>query len=183
MGRMLVVAATPAEAAHLPPATDVLVTGIGKTAAAAALSRHLAERADRDDLTVVNVGTAGALRPDVSGLFEPGVVLNHDISADAIRALGYEPRDRLALGTGDSAVVLASGDVFVADAGSRDRLAERAHLVDMEGYAVAYVAACFGIPVRLVKHISDRADDSALAWNEVVDHSARVLGDWVRDRS
>src|SRR3712207_8189119 len=43
-------------------------------------------------------------------------------------------------------------------------LAQRAHLVDMEGYAVAYAASELGVPVRLVKHVSDNADDSALAW-------------------
>ena len=46
----------------------------------------------------------------------------------------------------------------------RDRLAERADLVDMEGYAVAFACRRLGVPVRLVKHVSDRADDSALDW-------------------
>ena len=64
-------------------------------------------------MTVVNIGTAGALRPGLSGLFEPGTVLNHDISADLIRALGYDPQERLEVG--GSAVVLATGDVFVSD--------------------------------------------------------------------
>ena len=41
---------------------------------------------------------------------------------------------------GGSEIVLATGDVFVTDPAVRDRLAERAHLVDMEGYAVAYAA-------------------------------------------
>ena len=60
--------------------------------------------------------------------------------------------------------MLASGDVFVADPAVRDPLARRADLVDMEGYAVAYACRRFGVPVRLVKHVSDNADEVALDW-------------------
>ena len=49
----------------------------------------------------------------------------------------------------------------------------------MEGYAVAYVCQRLGVPVRLVKHVSDPADDSALDWPSRVDVSARALGAWV----
>ncbi|WP_141013270.1 nucleosidase [Nocardioides sambongensis] len=175
--RVLVVVATAAEAAHVPAGYDVLVTGMGKTAAACAVAGRLggcaASPNSLDGLTVVNLGTAGALHARHVGLFEPGVVLNHDLSADAIRALGDDPRERLVVG--ESPITLATGDVFVTDPVVRDRLAARADLVDMEGYAVAYVAAAFGVPLRILKHVSDTADESALAWNDVVDHSARAL--------
>ncbi len=84
---------------------------------------------------------------------------------------------------GGDGSVLASGDVFVIDPEMRRRLASRAELVDMEGYAVAYVCQRLGVPVRLVKHVSDQADDSALDWPSRVDASARVLGDWVAHHS
>jgi adenosylhomocysteine nucleosidase len=177
MPRLLIVAATRAEAAYVPAELPVVITGIGKTAAAVATARALAGLPSVTDLTVVNIGTAGALRDGVAGLHEPGVVLNHDLNADAIRALGYDPEERLVVET--SEVVLASGDVFVTDPAVRDRLARAAHLVDMEGYAVAYAARSFGVPVRLVKHVSDNADESALDWPAMVDASARVLGEWL----
>lgn len=175
----LLVAATEAEAAHLPSDADVLITGIGKTAAATALARRLSsyDGTRLRGLQVVNVGTAGALHAHLSGLFEVGTVLNHEINADAIRALGYDPREELVIGSGET--VLATGDVFVTDAVLRDALALRAQLVDMEGYAIAYVAAEFGVPVRMVKYVSDTADESAHSWNEIVDHCARQLGGWV----
>lgn len=176
MPRPLIVAATAAEAAHVPDGLDVLVTGIGKTATAVALTRHLASYDRLDDVVLVNLGTAGALHDHVEGLFEVGTVVNHDINGDAIRALGYDPRERLVVGEGDT--VLASGDVFVTDPVVRARLAGHAQLVDMEGYAVAYVAQAFGVPCRLVKHVSDNADDTALAWVTLVDRSARALGEW-----
>ena len=177
--RFLVVAATAAEAAHVPPDLPLVITGLGKTAAAVATTRALVAYDDLAGLTVLNVGTAGALRPGLTGIFEPGVVLNHDLSADVIRLLGYDPQERLVVG--GSEVVLATGDVFVSDRVVRDALAERAHLVDMEGYAVAYAARQAGVPVRLVKHVSDAADDGALDWASLVEASAVALGEWIRE--
>ena len=181
MRSFLVVAATVAEAAHVPPDLPLVVTGLGKTAAAAATARALASYDDLAGLTVLNVGTAGALRPGLSGIHEPGLVINHDLSADVIRALGYDPQERLVVGESD--VVLATGDVFVSDPAVRDALAERAHLVDMEGYAVAWAAQQAGVPVRLVKHVSDGADEGALDWASLVEASAVALGEWLREHA
>ena len=179
MTEYLVVAATESEAAYVPAGLPVLVTGLGKTAAATAVARALASYGDLSDLQLLNIGTAGALHDHHDGLFEPGVVLNHDINADAIRALGVDPHERLLCGSGDAGVVLATGDVFVTDPVVRARLAEQADLVDMEGYAVVFAAQQFGVPVRLVKHVSDNADESALDWLAQVDRSARILGEWL----
>lgn len=170
----LVVAATQAEAAHVPAGLDVLITGIGKTAAAVAVASRLSAG---DVSQVVNVGTAGALHDGLDGLHEVGRVLNHDLSADAIRLLGYDPVEWLDLST--SPVTLASGDVFVTDPAVRARLAAQAQLVDMEGYAIAWACQRLGVPLRMVKHVSDNADESALSWTEVVDRSARELGVWL----
>ena len=178
MTRLLVVAATRREAEFVPEALPLVITGIGKTPAAVATTRALAALPSPEDVYVINVGTAGALRDDVTGLHEPGVVLNHDINADAIRALGHDPRERLVVGEGES--VLATGDVFVTDPAVRGRLSASAHLVDMEGYAVAYAAAQFGARCHLVKHVSDNADETALDWPAQVRASAQVLGDWLR---
>ena len=179
MTRYLVVSATRAEAAHVPPGVPVIITGIGKTAAATVVTRALLE-SDREDLVVLNIGTAGALRPGREGLFLPGRVTNHDISADALRSLGYDPRDELVLAGGDD-TVLASGDTFVTDPLVRDRLAATADLVDMEGYAVTFACQALGVPVRLIKHVSDSADEGAMDWPELVDASAQVLGEFLKN--
>lgn len=175
--RYLVVSATRAEAEHVPAGVDLVVTGIGKTAAASATTEALLRR-DRDGLVVVNIGTVGALRDGVDGLCLPSTVINHDINGDAIRALGYDPADQLSVDGGD-ATVLASGDVFVTDPSVRARLAERAHIVDMEGYGVAYACQRLGVAVRLVKHVSDAADEGAHDWPTLIDASAVVLGEWL----
>ncbi len=174
--RVLVVAATKVEAAHVPAGLPLVLTGIGKVEAAAVTTAAIAEL--RPDL-VLNIGTAGALRPGMSGLFVPSQVVNHDYSAEAVRALGHEAIDEIELPDGDG-TVLATGDLFVTDPLVRDRLAERAHLVDMEGFAVARACQMAQVPCRLVKIVSDAADDSALDWPAVVDRCARELGDWIR---
>lgn len=178
--RPLVVAAVASETRYLPPGVEVVLTGVGKTAAAVTTTRALARMtpAQREDLVVVNLGSCGALKTGLGGIHEPGVVLNHDLSADAVRALGHDPRDRLIVGSGDPQLVLATGDLFVSDTATRDRLAQRADLVDMEGYAVVVSCQTFGVPVRLVKHVSDDADEGALEWATLVDRSARDLASW-----
>lgn len=174
---VLVVAATAEEARHVPEGLPVVITGMGKTAAAVRTARALTEFSDVDDLVVVNIGSAGALRDGLTGLFVVGEVLNHEITAEAVRALGHDPRERLYLGEHET--VLASGDVFVSDPEVRARLAVEAHLVDMEGYAVAWAAQEFGREAVLVKHVTDNADESAWDWSTAVEHSARELGEWL----
>jgi adenosylhomocysteine nucleosidase len=177
MSEYLVVCAVAGEARYVPAGVPLVVTGVGKTPAAVAVSRALAER-DTSDLVVLNVGTTGALRDGLSGLFLPSTVINHDVNAEAVRAIGLDPQDELHIEGGDG-TVLASGDVFVTDPLVRQRLAERAHLVDMEAYGVVYACREYGVPVRVVKHVSDSADEAALDWPALVDASAKVLGEWV----
>ncbi len=175
---VLVVSATKSEAAYVPQGYELLITGIGKVSAATAVASALA-RYEREDLPlVVNIGTAGALHAHHGGLYVPGVVINHDISSTAIRALGHDVADRLVLADGDDSV-LATGDAFIADAATRDALAQRADLVDMEGFAIAFAAQAAGATCRLVKYVSDHADDSALDWPAMIDASARELGRWL----
>lgn len=176
---ILVVSATAEEAAHVPGGLDVVVTGMGKVAAAVAVTHALAQYPPDRLPLVVNIGTAGALHTHHSGLYLPSVVLNHDISSEVLRSLGHPVRDVIELGDGDGSV-LATGDAFVSDAEVRDALAARADLVDMEGFAVAFACERIGARCRLVKHVSDHADDSAMDWPDRIDASARVLADWLR---
>ncbi|MFC0625139.1 nucleosidase [Kribbella deserti] len=174
----LVVAATRAEVKYLPGHLPVVITGIGKTAAAVITAQALSDR-DRRDLVVINLGSTGALRDGLDGVYLPSSVINHDMNADAIRALGYDPADVLPIEGGDG-TVLASGDTFVTDPVIRARLAERAHLVDMEAYGIAYACRQYDVPLRLVKHVSDNADESSVDWPALVDRSAHALADWAK---
>ncbi|WP_280668720.1 MULTISPECIES: nucleosidase [unclassified Kitasatospora] len=179
--RPLLVLAVVEEAAHLRTDLPVLLTGMGKVNATAALATVLAQGPRPS--AVVNLGTAGALRPGLEGrTHEIAAVLQHDLDTAVLRSLtGHSYGDPITLD--DSAgVILATGDLFVTDPAARDRLAELAHLVDMEGYALATVAQRAGLPVRLVKHVSDEAGEGAArAWRESVDDCAKLLATWVHD--
>ncbi|WBB68083.1 nucleosidase [Micromonospora sp. WMMD812] len=174
----LVVLAVEEEAAHLDGGLPVLLTGMGKVNAAAALAEVLA--VGPKPSLVLNLGTAGALRPGWAGIHEIGTVLQHDLDTELLRTLtGQTYGAPLTLGT--QTPVLATGDAFIADEDARARLARRADLVDMEGYAVAWAAARAGVPCRLVKRVSDEAGEGAdRAWRDAVDDCARDLADWVR---
>jgi adenosylhomocysteine nucleosidase len=176
--RPLLVVAVKAEAQFLPTAFPVLITGIGKINTTSGLLLALAGGVRPRGL--VNLGTAGGLRPGTAGLHEVSTVIQHDLDTDLLfRLTGQTYGAPLQLAHPDG-VTLASGDTFVEDGAQRDELAARAHLVDMEGYAVAAVAQRLGLPVRLVKQVSDDADEhSAKTWPETVADCARVLADWV----
>lgn len=177
---VLIVSATRAEARYVPSGARLLITGIGKMRATAALTRMLADPSAPPIRLIVNIGTAGALHDHHAGLFLPSVVVEHDISAAELRAMGYPLIDRWEIAGGDGSV-LASGDTFVADPVRRSSLAQHADLVDMEGCAIAYVAAAFDVECRLVKVVSDGADEQAMDWPSLVDGAARLLGDWLVD--
>ncbi len=172
----LVVVAVRQEAAYLDD-VDVVLIGIGKVAAAVAVAAAIAEhRPSR----VLNVGTAGALRDGLIGVHRVGRVVEHDLDHDALASLIGEPVPGDIVLDPDEPIVLATGDAFVQDGAVRDALAVRAHLVDMEGYAVARACVALGVPCELVKVVSDDASvGAARTWQEQADATARVIADVV----
>ena len=168
------------EADALDERLPVLVTGPGKVNAAAAVSAGLASTRPA---SVINIGTAGGLHDGLDGVHEIRTVFQHDFDSPALRALVNRDYGLpIELDTDGARLVLATGDRFVADPVLRDALAREAHLVDMEGYAVAWAARAAGVPVRLIKLVSDSADDGAArAWIDTVGEHARTLARWVDD--
>jgi adenosylhomocysteine nucleosidase len=175
--RPLLVVALEEEAAHLHVSDlPVLVTGVGKVNAAIAVSVTLAEASPS---RIVNVGTAGALRDGVTGTNVVGWVGQHDLDDEALFALsGLHFSEPVTLASDGPRLV--TGDAFISDDAVRARLAQHADLVDMEGYAVARAAIAAGVPVTLVKQVSDAAGSAAgRSWRDNVDACAEALGAWV----
>ncbi len=174
----LLVVALEEEAVHIHMhKLPILVTGVGKVNAAIAVSSILGKhRPSR----LVNVGTAGALREGVTGTHVISTVIQHDLNDAAIFDLvGIHFGEDISLDSGEG-IVLATGDRFISKPEVRERLAEQAHLVDMEGYAVARAARAAGIPVTLVKQVSDEAgEQAAKSWTETLDECSAALGAWV----
>jgi adenosylhomocysteine nucleosidase len=182
----LLVVALAEEAAGLDDTFPVLITGVGKLRAATAVTGLLLQAGVPS--VVINIGTAGALHPGMTGIHEVASVLQHDFDDGVFYdLLGQHFGAPLLLGPdidSDGALprpVLATGDRFIAGGRARTALAKHADLVDMEGYAV--VAACRGlrVPVRVVKLVSDDADeDAAATWIDSLADHARTLAAWVQ---
>lgn len=179
LNQPLLVVALEEEAVHLHVSElPVLVTGVGKICAASALAAVLArQRPSR----IVNLGTAGALEEGLVGTQVVRRVFQHDFDDESVFGLTGEHFGE-PIDLGGDGPVLATGDLFVSGGPRRDDLRRRgAQLVDMEGYAVARVARDFGLPVTLVKQVSDSAGEAAArSWQESLDACAEHLGAWAR---
>ncbi len=177
--RRLLVAALSSEIDALDgdlPGYDVLVTGPGKLNATFALTRALdAQRYDE----IIVLGTAGAIgEAEPFELFEVRIALQHDVT-DLEGVVGQHVSLPPTVETGSGTATIATGDSFVDDAGAVAAIATLgATLVDMEAYAYIWVAQHFGVPIRVFKVVSDRAQDGAtLEWDETVAACSAKLRD------
>jgi len=179
----LLVVALANEAEFFATDLPVLVTGVGKVNSGQSVLAALGGlEPDRRPSGLINIGTAGALRPGLQGTHVIGSVIQHDLDSKAIESLtGSNPAPPLLLGSGP---ILATGDRFIQRDDDRDRLAQLADFVDMEGYAVADAARILNMKISIVKHVSDDAGDAAVAsWLESVARCSQELGGWLAAQS
>ena len=176
--RPLLVVALEEEATHLHSlGLPILITGAGKVNAAVAVATTIGEQRPH---SLINLGTAGALRPGLTGTHVIARVTQHDLDDAALFSLtGLHFGEPIDVAT--SGLTLATGDTFIADPAVRDRLAQHADLVDMEAYAIARAASAALLPLTIVKQVSDEASsEAATSWSASVDACAEQLGEWVR---
>ncbi|AMB58228.1 nucleosidase [Microterricola viridarii] len=178
----LLVAALEAELSAFPaelPGFDRLVTGPGKLQATFALTRAL-DAGDYDEILVV--GTAGAINPLLSAsVYDVDAAIQHDVT-DVDGIVGQHVSLPTRVETGREGITIATGDHFVDDEEAvRVILPLGAGLVDMETYAYIWVAAQFGVPIRVLKSVSDRAQDGAITdWRATVAACSAQLRETVR---
>jgi adenosylhomocysteine nucleosidase len=166
----LLVAALEAELVAFPAdlhGFDRLVTGPGKLQATYALTRAL-DAVAYDEIVVV--GTAGAIDPRLDeSVYEVTAALQHDVT-DIDGIVGQHVSLPTRVEWAREGVTIATGDHFVDDAEAVGVIRPLgAGLVDMETYAYAWVAEQFGVPIRVLKSVSDRAQDDAITdWRATV---------------
>ena len=154
----------------------MLVTGAGKVNAAVAVATAINVARPSE---LINLGTAGGLKDNVTGTHIVSTVLEHDVDDAAIHAIA-EVHCSLPINLSREGLILATGDRFIANAQDRQLLAVIADMADMEGYAIARAARAAGIPVTLVKEVSDQAgEQAAKSWTETLDECSASLGAWV----
>jgi adenosylhomocysteine nucleosidase len=166
----LLIAALEAELVAFPSEIagfDRLVTGPGKLQATYALTRAL-DAAAYDEIVVV--GTAGAIDPRMDAMvYDVGSAIQHDVT-DIDGIVGQHVSLPTRVEFARDGVTIATGDHFVDDSEAVAVIRPLgAGLVDMETYAYAWVAEQFGIPIRVLKSVSDRAQDGAITdWRTTV---------------
>ena len=137
-------------------------TGVGKINA----SIKLMELINANKPTqVINYGTAGSLKKEISGLIECTTFVQHDMDARGLLdfKLGETPFDRISkIILSNEGYICATGDRFV-----KNKLEINCDIVDMEAYALAKICKLYEIEFKCFKYISDYAnDESSNDWVE-----------------
>ncbi len=141
---------------RLQPGMRVIISGMGKVAAAAACQALiLTQRAD----AIVNAGVCGALQDDAS--FRVGQMLrivnamegDHEIFGKRLPAVACGTLLKIDL----APARLVTCDRPVFDSRRRAVYGQLADVVDMEGAAIARVADLYALPCELIKGVSDSA--------------------------
>lgn len=176
----LLVAALASELQAFPadiPGWDRLITGPGKLSAAVALTETILTGKVSE---VLVLGTAGSVDPGLGrGVFEVGSAFQHDVT-DLDGVVGQHVSLPARLELARDGLTIATGDSFVGDS-ERGRLIRGmgAQILDMETYAYVWVAQRHGVPIRVLKSISDNANEGAeTLWDDVVAECSRELWDW-----
>ena len=161
---------------------QILYTGVGKVQAATTLCKHLCHI--NKPIEIWNYGTAGGLNPMVTGLNEVNAFVQRDMMAEPQAPRGSIPFTEPLLGeiqTSKQGIRCGTGDSFVMEA---DPWFEQQNIdcVDMEGWALAYVAQQHNIPFRSFKYISDMAEENAMEdWTTNVANGAEIFKEKVRN--
>ena len=171
-----------AELPEPPKGFNIIYTGVGKVQAATALSKHLCQFYKPG--LIVNYGTAGGLNPKVTGLNKVGAFVHRDMMAEPQAPRGSIPFTEPLVGeiqTPRQGIRCGTGDSFVMEA---DPWFEDQYIdcVDMEGWALAYVAREYNIKFRSWKYISDMADENAMEdWTANIAKGAELFTEKVRN--
>jgi adenosylhomocysteine nucleosidase len=130
--------------------------GVGKINATYSLIKLIYEYNPSE---VINYGTAGAVKKELSGIIECTKFYQRDMDVRGLMdlELGQTPFDNInEIITSDKGFSCGSGDSFV-----KKQIEMNVDLVDMEAYALAKVCKLEGINFRCFKFISDNADSNA----------------------
>ena len=166
----------------------LIVTGVGKTNAAASAMLAIARGADR----LLNIGVAGGIMPraKIGSLWQIDRAVQYDFDLSAINGTPVGTLDEyqtpyFPLRTGGKfpTATLATADSFASgqdDMALLDSLG--ADVRDMEGAAIAHIAYAAGVPCTMFKSISDNArEESVREYRENMLIALGALSDNIRE--
>ena len=166
----------------------IIVTGVGKTNAAAGAMLAIARGADR----LLNIGVAGGITPraKIGSLWQIDRAVQYDFDLSTINGTPVGTLDEyqtpyFPLRTGGKfpTATLATADSFASgqdDMALLDSLG--ADVRDMEGAAIAHIAYAAGVPCTMFKSISDNArEESVREYRENMLIALGALSDNIRE--
>ena len=145
--------------------------GVGKINATYNLIKLIQEHKPSE---VINYGTAGAIKKELSGIVECTKFYQRDMDVRSLLnlKLGETPFDHInEIINSEEGFSCGSGDSFV-----NKQIEMDLDLVDMEAYALAKVCKLEGINFKCFKYISDNADtNAAFDWTENCKKGAKLF--------
>jgi len=169
---------------EVPSEIPIIISGIGKVAAAMACQALIREHAVD---YLINAGACGALRNspefEIGGLVRITTAVEGDHTLFEKHLAPLSSAGRLTVDLPVAALVTSDKPVF--DSQIRAHFSSMGDVVDMEGGAIARTAALYGIPWDMIKGVSDPADkidNDHLRQNiiRVSENIAQVLFDEIR---
>lgn len=146
----------------------LVLTGVGKTNAAASAMLAIARGADR----LLNIGVAGGITPraKIGSLWQIGRAVQYDFDLSTINGTPVGTLDEyqtpyFPLRTGGKfpTATLATADSFASGQDDMALLESLgADMRDMEGAAIAHIAYAAGVPCTMFKSISDNAGEESV---------------------
>ena len=146
----------------------LLLTGVGKTNAAAAAMLAIARGADR----LLNIGVAGGITPraKIGSLWQIDRAVQYDFDLSTINGTSVGTLDEyqtpyfpLRTGRKFPAATLATADSFASGQDDMALLESLgAGVRDMEGAAIAHIAFAANVPCTMFKSISDNAREESV---------------------
>lgn len=146
----------------------LVLTGVGKTNAAASAMLALARGADR----LLNIGVAGGITPraKIGSLWQIDRAVQYDFDLSVINGTPVGTLDEyqtpyfpLRSGGKFPTATLATADSFASVQDDMELLDSLgADVRDMEGAAIAHIAYAAGVPCTMFKSISDNAREESV---------------------
>ena len=149
-------------------------TGVGKINAARVTTQAILELQPQ---LIVNIGTAGSVSKDLSGVVSIRHVVEHDMNAFPLCKRGETPFDKVSpkLSSDIGELTCATGDSFISVVDPWF-IQEGVAVVDMELFAIAKVCTAFGINWRACKLISDHLNENSSSdWSNSLSKSSIEL--------
>lgn len=156
----------------------VSITGLGKIKSTLRTERFLRSHGPG---RLLHVGTCTALKDEleVGQLVAADQVFEGDrieLEAPSYPRMPLEvPFDGLATG------ILVTQDHVAKDKSEKSYWQRIADMSDMTGYAVAYVAATYGIPCHIVKVVTGYISDESRDFRKTLTSACETMGDFLLD--